>query len=72
MAFNPVVDADKCEGCEECVDVCPVEVLKCRTANPFQLMLKNASVAKAALKSVTQVPSLSKKPDFSRLHGFPA
>ncbi len=26
MAFNPVVDPDKCKGCEECVEVCPVEV----------------------------------------------
>ncbi len=26
MAFNPIVDADKCIGCEECVDVCPVDV----------------------------------------------
>ncbi|MGM0786313.1 MAG: 4Fe-4S binding protein, partial [Thermodesulfobacteriota bacterium] len=23
MAFNPIVDAEKCEGCEECVEVCP-------------------------------------------------
>jgi NAD-dependent dihydropyrimidine dehydrogenase PreA subunit len=28
MAFIPTVDADKCEGCEECVDVCPVEVFE--------------------------------------------
>jgi NAD-dependent dihydropyrimidine dehydrogenase PreA subunit len=28
MAFNPTVDHDKCEGCEECVDVCPVEVFE--------------------------------------------
>jgi NAD-dependent dihydropyrimidine dehydrogenase PreA subunit len=28
MAFNPIVDTDKCEGCEECVDVCPVEVFE--------------------------------------------
>lgn len=28
MAFNPTVDPDKCEGCEECVDVCPVEVFE--------------------------------------------
>jgi len=28
MAFIPTVDEDKCEGCEECVDVCPVEVFE--------------------------------------------
>jgi NAD-dependent dihydropyrimidine dehydrogenase PreA subunit len=28
MAFNPVVDPEKCVGCEECVDVCPVEVFE--------------------------------------------
>lgn len=28
MAFIPTVDDDKCAGCEECVDVCPVEVFE--------------------------------------------
>ena len=28
MAFNPIVDDEKCVGCEECVDVCPVEVFE--------------------------------------------
>lgn len=28
MAFIPTVDAEKCAGCEECVDVCPVEVFE--------------------------------------------
>ena len=26
MGYNVTVDADKCVGCGECVDVCPVEV----------------------------------------------
>ena len=30
MAFNPTVDEEKCVGCEECVDVCPVEVFEMR------------------------------------------
>ena len=27
MAFNPIVDEEKCVGCEECVDVCPARLL---------------------------------------------
>jgi NAD-dependent dihydropyrimidine dehydrogenase PreA subunit len=26
MGYEVEVDADKCEGCEECVEVCPVDV----------------------------------------------
>jgi NAD-dependent dihydropyrimidine dehydrogenase PreA subunit len=26
MAYRPEVDAEKCIGCEECVEVCPVDV----------------------------------------------
>ena len=28
MAFIPTVVEEKCVGCEECVDVCPVEVFE--------------------------------------------
>jgi len=28
MAFNPIVDDSKCAGCEECVEVCPVDVFE--------------------------------------------
>ncbi len=26
MGYEVVVDAEKCEGCEECIEVCPVDV----------------------------------------------
>ncbi len=26
MSWNVLVDSDKCTGCGECVDICPVEV----------------------------------------------
>lgn len=26
MSYEVVVDPEKCEGCEECVEVCPVDV----------------------------------------------
>lgn len=28
MAYSIQVDADKCVGCGECVDICPVEVFE--------------------------------------------
>jgi NAD-dependent dihydropyrimidine dehydrogenase PreA subunit len=28
MGYDVVVDNDKCEGCEECVEVCPVDVFE--------------------------------------------
>ena len=28
MPFVVTIDEEKCEGCEECVDVCPVEVFE--------------------------------------------
>jgi NAD-dependent dihydropyrimidine dehydrogenase PreA subunit len=26
MGYEVVVDPEKCEGCEECIEVCPVDV----------------------------------------------
>lgn len=28
MAFHPVVNKNKCIGCEECLDVCPVDIFE--------------------------------------------
>jgi NAD-dependent dihydropyrimidine dehydrogenase PreA subunit len=28
MGYQVEVDAEKCEGCEECVEVCPVDVFE--------------------------------------------
>ncbi|MFP4475838.1 MAG: ATP-binding protein [Desulfatibacillaceae bacterium] len=36
MSFNPIVDTEKCIGCEECVEVCPTDVFEMEDgkANP--------------------------------------
>ena len=28
MAYSPQVDSEKCVGCEECVNVCPMDVFE--------------------------------------------
>ena len=28
MGYEVVVDKEKCEGCEECIEVCPVDVFE--------------------------------------------
>jgi NAD-dependent dihydropyrimidine dehydrogenase PreA subunit len=28
MGYKVIIEADKCNGCGECVDVCPVEVFE--------------------------------------------
>ena len=48
MAFNPIVDEAKCVGCEECVDVCPVEVFEMEDEKSVAVNVKNAWAAKAA------------------------
>jgi NAD-dependent dihydropyrimidine dehydrogenase PreA subunit len=32
---HPVVDLDKCEGCEECVDICPMDVFEMKDEKSF-------------------------------------
>ena len=32
---HPVVDQDKCEGCEECVDICPMDVFEMKDEKSF-------------------------------------
>ena len=44
MGFTVTIDKEKCGGCEECVDICPVEVLeigddeKCEVVNGEECM----------------------------------
>ncbi len=31
MSYNVMVDGEKCVGCGECIDICPVEVYEMQT-----------------------------------------
>ena len=63
MAFNPVVDEDKCEGCEDAWTFALLKYLKWLMGNHPRLMRKNVLAVKAALRFVKLAQSPSKKPD---------
>ena len=44
MGWNVSVDADKCVGCGECVDVCPVEVYELNDGKCVEVCEANAIV----------------------------
>jgi len=48
MPYEVTVDHDKCEGCEECVEVCPVDVYEMQDESPIRSTPKNALAARAA------------------------
>ena len=60
MSWNVTVDADKCVGCGECVDVCPVEVYE-MTDGKSRPMPKNASAVNPVSKCANTTPSTLKK-----------
>ena len=55
MSWNVTVDADKCVGCGECVDVCPVEVYEMTDGK------SNASAVNPVSKCANTTPSTLKK-----------
>jgi len=67
MAFNVNVDEEKCAGCEECVDVCPVEVFEMQDGKSVpRSMQTNVWAAKVVLKYVKKAPLLLKKSNSTR------
>ena len=61
MGYSVTVDTDKCAGCGECVDVCPVEVYELQDGKATPSMKKNALVANPAWKFANKTPSLLRK-----------
>jgi ferredoxin len=61
--FNPIVDQEKCTGCEECVDVCPVDAFEIQNEKSVPVNAEECMGcdAKAALKFVNRTPLLLKK-----------
>ena len=51
--FTPTVDTDKCTGCGECVEVCPVEVfeLEDEKSNPVNAEAPRFSGCEGALST---------------------
>jgi NAD-dependent dihydropyrimidine dehydrogenase PreA subunit len=57
-SFNPIVDQAKCTGCEECVDICPVEVFemvdgKSETVNAEECMGCESCVESCEAEAIT-------------------
>ena len=50
MSWNVTVDADKCVGCGECVDVCPVEVYEMTDGKSSPAVSKCANTTPSMLK----------------------
>ena len=58
MSWNVTVDADKCVGCGECVDVCPVEVYEMTDGKSSPA---HASAVNPVSKCANTTPSTLKK-----------
>ena len=41
MAFKPIVDKARCTGCEECVDVCTVDVYEMQAGKAVPVNAEN-------------------------------
>jgi NAD-dependent dihydropyrimidine dehydrogenase PreA subunit len=40
MAFEVIVDKEKCKGCEECLEVCTVKVFEMQESKPVPVNVK--------------------------------
>lgn len=61
MGYNATVDADKCVGCGECVDVCPVEVYELQDGKSNPVNGEECLAANPAWKCANTAPSPLKK-----------
>ena len=62
MGYNVNVDTDKCVGCGECVDVCPVEVYEIKDGKSEPVNSEECLGCNPVWKSVKPAPSPLKKP----------
>ena len=58
MGYEVIVDKEKCEGCEECVEVCPVDVYemqdgKSNSTNPDECLGCESCVEVCPVSAIT-------------------
>ncbi len=50
MAFIPTVDNEKCNGCEDCIEVCTAEVLEMHNGKAFPVNVDECQGCESCLE----------------------
>ncbi|MBN1625519.1 MAG: 4Fe-4S binding protein [Deltaproteobacteria bacterium] len=54
MAYKPEVDAEKCIGCGNCVEVCPVDVYEIQDSNSVPVNADECLGCESCLEACTE------------------
>ena len=69
MGYNVTVDVDKCVGCGECVDVCPVEVYEIKDGKSEAVNAEECLGCESCVE-VCEVSAITVEENYG-LHGCP-
>ena len=52
--FNPIVDHEKCTGCGECVEICPVEVYELQDEKSVPVLAEECTGCESCIEVCEQ------------------